>query len=159
MFFADPPQDGRSPSFSLPLCLFSLFLCMFWSLLLSDFVSVSLPLCLCAHLGGCVSPASIVANDAFSPPTRQAELPHGVLNICPKAGDVVVISERLLHGALRWQPEDRDRRFLTLRYNVQHHVLSDTITPFPQEITDRLSPRTGSSAINDDCFRDRFNTI
>ena len=37
---------------------------------------------------------------------------------------------------------DRDRRFLTLRYNVQHHVLSDTATPFPREIADSLSPRT-----------------
>lgn len=88
------------------------------------------------------SPASVAANDTFAPPTHQSELPHGVLNLCPKAGDVLVISERLLHGALRWQPHDRDRRFLTLRYNVQHHVLSDSDTPFPQDILNRLSPRT-----------------
>jgi hypothetical protein len=42
-------------------------------------------------------------------------VPPGVLNVCPKAGDVVVISERVLHGALRWRPRDRERRFLTCR--------------------------------------------
>ena len=42
-------------------------------------------------------------------------MPPGVLNVCAKAGDVVVISERMLHGALRWQPKDRERRFLTCR--------------------------------------------
>eukprot|EP01051_Picozoa_sp_SAG22_P027810 SAG22_NODE_9500_length_586_cov_1.404517_1_plen_186_part_10 len=42
-------------------------------------------------------------------------VPPGVLNVCAKAGDVVVISERVLHGALRWQPKDRERRFLTCR--------------------------------------------
>ena len=44
---------------------------------------------------------------------------NGAARPCPtpsrQAGDVVVISERLLHGALRWRPRDRERRFLTCR--------------------------------------------
>jgi hypothetical protein len=60
------------------------------------------------------------AQDAYDPGTAPGIDPGtaGVLGVYPKAGDVVVISERTLHGALRWQPRDRDRRFLTLRYNV-----------------------------------------
>ncbi len=59
-------------------------------------------------------------------------------NITPKAGDIVIISELLTHGVLRWKPTDRDRRFLVLRYFPQfkgRHGL-------PQVILDRLSPET-----------------
>ena len=94
-------------------------------------------------------------------------MPPGVLNVCAKAGDVVVISERMLHGALRWQPKDRERRFLTCRcvcllticipralpssggvratrrYNVQHNLTgSPDSAPFPDAVLSRLSPET-----------------
>lgn len=59
-------------------------------------------------------------------------------NITPKAGDIVVISELLTHGVLRWKPKDRDRRFLVLRNFPQ---FSDKHS-FPQPILDRLSPET-----------------
>ena len=67
------------------------------------------------------------------------DVPEGVLNITPKAGDVVIISELVTHGALSWAPKDRDRRFLTLRYGVQH------LGPgrdFPDAFKARLSPET-----------------
>lgn len=68
-------------------------------------------------------------------------VPTGVHNVAARAGDVVVISERLIHGALSWKPKDRDRRFMIMRYNVQH-VVSGGLEPFPEEITDRLAPET-----------------
>ena len=42
------------------------------------------------------------------------EVPAGIKNFNPKAGDVVVISELLVHGALSWQAKDRDRRFFVV---------------------------------------------
>jgi len=49
------------------------------------------------------------------------------------------MSERRTHGALSWGPKDRDRRFLTLRYGVQHIGPSD---PFPDGVKAKLSPET-----------------
>ena len=68
-------------------------------------------------------------------------VPPGVCNITPRAGDVVIISERLIHGVLNWKPTDRDRRFLIMRYNLQHAV-TGSVTPFAEEIRARLSPET-----------------
>ena len=71
--------------------------------------------------------------------------PHpALLNITPKAGDVVIISELLTHGVLIWKPEDRDRRFLGLRYVPQFIGSTDENLPFPfpDEIFERLSPET-----------------
>jgi hypothetical protein len=65
----------------------------------------------------------------------------GVDNITPKAGDVVVISERLIHGVLNWKPKDRDRRFLIMRYNLQYNV-GGSLEPFSEEIRACLSPET-----------------
>ena len=56
-------------------------------------------------------------------------MPEGVLNVTPKAGDVVIISELVTHGALSWVPEDRDRRFLTLRYMQQHESVRGGLDP------------------------------
>ena len=65
--------------------------------------------------------------------------PHPVFtNITPRAGDVVIISELLTHGVLRWRPTDRDRRLLVLRYKPQYMGTHS----FPQPIVDRLSPET-----------------
>ena len=75
--------------------------------------------------------------------------------------------DRLLHGALRWQPKDRERRFLTCRcvclltisipralpssggvratrrYNVQHNLTGNPDSaPFSDAILSRLSPET-----------------
>ena len=71
--------------------------------------------------------------------------PHpAVLNITPKAGDVVIISELLTHGVLIWKPTDRDRRFIMMRYVPQFIGPTDDNLPFPfpDEILDRLSPET-----------------
>ena len=68
-------------------------------------------------------------------------VPLGVHNVCARAGDVVIMPEHLMHGALTWQPRDRDRRFLILRYNVQH-MLTGQRRPFPDAIRQRLDPET-----------------
>ena len=78
------------------------------------------------------------ANYFFPDPhTSNSELHPAVVNITPRAGDVVIISELLTHGALVWQPTDRERWFLILRYNPQYfyyrHGVSDEVLP-------RLSP-------------------
>ena len=65
------------------------------------------------------------------------ELPDGVVNVTPKAGDIVIMSEGVTHGALPWTPQDRMRMYLVLRYHPQY-VGSD----FPDEIIGRLSPET-----------------
>ncbi len=68
-----------------------------------------------------------------------SDLPEGVENITPKAGDVVIISELLTHGTMPWQPTDRVRRALVLRFTPQHYGNPDSI---PEEIKARLSPET-----------------
>jgi ectoine hydroxylase-related dioxygenase (phytanoyl-CoA dioxygenase family) len=65
-------------------------------------------------------------------------LPDGVVNITPKAGDVVIMSESVTHGALPWRVSDRLRMYLVLRYHPQY-VGGDGV---PDEIVKRLSPET-----------------
>ena len=43
-------------------------------------------------------------------------VPEGLKNVLPSAGDCIVMSEGLVHGALPWRAVDRSRRILTLRY-------------------------------------------
>lgn len=66
------------------------------------------------------------------------QIPQGVENITPKAGDIVIISELLTHGALPWQPKDRYRCFLVLRYRPQDRGESRV----PEEVRGRLAPET-----------------
>lgn len=67
------------------------------------------------------------------------DLPPGVINVTPKAGDIIVTSEMMTHGILEWQPKDRVRRMLVLRYKTQFAGL---VQPYPDEIVERLSPET-----------------
>ena len=67
------------------------------------------------------------------------ELPPGVVNITPKAGDALVMPEAMTHGILPWTPADRIRRILVLRYRPQH---KDSSSEIPDEIRKRLSPET-----------------
>ena len=46
----------------------------------------------------------------------EGEVPLGVVNITPAAGDVVIMPECVTHGVLPWRAADRQRRVLTLRY-------------------------------------------
>ena len=66
------------------------------------------------------------------------KIPEGVVNITPKAGDIVIISELLTHGTLTWKP-DRDRRTLVLRYRPQHQ---GGATSIPEAILERLLSET-----------------
>lgn len=65
-------------------------------------------------------------------------LPEYAVNVTPKAGDIVIISELLTHGALPWTPEDRNRVVLILRYGPQYKG-SQYI---PAVISQRLSAET-----------------
>ena len=84
-------------------------------------------------------PGSYLEDGGYNEDYSSAEVPPGVVNITPKAGDVVIISELLTHGALTWQPKDRDRRFLTLRYSQQHGVRDEEL---PEGVLAKLSPET-----------------
>lgn len=95
-----------------------------------------------SHKAAFEKPADLFYKDEYYLEGYVAEgAPPGVLNLTPRAGDVIVLSEWVIHGALTWKPVDRDRRFLILRYNVQHMV-SGSLTPFAPEIRQRLSPET-----------------
>jgi ectoine hydroxylase-related dioxygenase (phytanoyl-CoA dioxygenase family) len=80
------------------------------------------------------------------------EIPAGVVNITPKAGDIVIISEALTHGTLTWKP-DRDRRALVLRYRPQH-LGGATEEYIPEEVQERLLPETQELLAKQD-----YNTI
>ncbi len=67
------------------------------------------------------------------------DLTPGVVNITPKAGDIVITSELMTHGILEWQPKNRMRRILVLRYKPQHAGLPMS---YPDEIRERLSSET-----------------
>ena len=84
-------------------------------------------------------PGSFTEDGNYNDDYFTTEVPEGVTNFTPRAGDVVIISEHLTHGALSWLPPDRDRRFLTLRYSVQH--IGPT-SPFPDGVKANLSPET-----------------
>ena len=43
-------------------------------------------------------------------------VPEGLKNVQPRAGDVIVMPECLIHGTLPWRAVDRPRCILTLRY-------------------------------------------
>ena len=74
----------------------------------------------------------------FSQVLIEGEVPPGVINITPAAGDVVVMPECLTHGVLPWRAADRQRRVLTLRYRPHHRQAG----PIPAEVKERLAPET-----------------
>ena len=86
------------------------------------------------------------------------ELPPGVINVRPRAGDVLVMPEAMTHGILPWTPTDRIRRILVFRYRPQH---KDTKSSLPEAIKERLSPEvlelteTGSFKHEKEIVKDR----
>jgi len=66
------------------------------------------------------------------------EPPEGVLHVAPKAGDVVVMTESLTHGALAWMPEVRYRAVLMLRYSTRDRKGSLVNL----DLLDRMDPET-----------------
>ena len=64
------------------------------------------------------------------------QLPAGVENITPRAGDMVVMNELVTHGALPWTPRDRRRLILVLRYMPQYSRAAD----IPEAVQRRLTP-------------------
>ena len=81
------------------------------------------------------------------PDNPDAPLHPAIVNVTPKAGDVVIITEMLTHGVLVWKPEERDRLFLILRYKTQFFQDERGIRElFPPEVMERLSPETKALA-------------
>ncbi len=75
------------------------------------------------------------------------ELHPALVNVTPKAGDAVIITEMLTHGVLVWKPRHRDRRFLILRYKTQFFQDDRGVREaFPPEVMQRLSPETKALA-------------
>ena len=73
------------------------------------------------------------------------DLPAGVVNVTPRAGDAIVMTEMLAHGTLQWKPTDRQRRTLVLRYRPQYRnrrgAEIERVTVAPKAIQERLSPQ------------------
>ena len=67
-----------------------------------------------------------------------SELPEHTVNITPEAGDAVIFSELLTHGAMPWKAQDKKRVVLALRYAPQYRG-GDFI---PESVKGRLSPET-----------------
>ncbi len=70
------------------------------------------------------------------------DLPQGMENIVPSAGDAVIMSEQVVHGSLKWKPVDRDRRVLVARYALQHQLSRQQDMNMEQAIRDRLALET-----------------
>ena len=66
------------------------------------------------------------------------QLPPGVENITPRAGDMVVMNELVTHGALPWTPRDRQRMILVLRYMPQYSRAPE----IPEAVQRRLNRET-----------------
>ena len=66
------------------------------------------------------------------------QLPPGVENITPRAGDMVVMNELVIHGALPWTPRDRQRMILVLRYMPQYSRAPE----IPEAVQRRLTRET-----------------
>lgn len=105
-----------------------------------------------------------VGHDAAADLAARSRIDDGIVakgftQLCVSAGDILVVPEALTHCVLPWLPRDRARRVLMLRYVPQHShasafrlfpspVLSTDegshtwLTPFPPEVSARLSPET-----------------
>jgi ectoine hydroxylase-related dioxygenase (phytanoyl-CoA dioxygenase family) len=57
------------------------------------------------------------------------DIPPGVVNITPDAGDVVIFSELTTHGVIAWRPQDRRRRMVNYRYKTQQRGYEHRYTP------------------------------
>ncbi len=66
------------------------------------------------------------------------DVPEGVVNVTPRAGDIVIMNELVTHGALPWRPHDRARMILVLRYMPQYNGNDDV----PAAVRTRLTPHT-----------------
>lgn len=78
-------------------------------------------------------------DDGYNDDFNSSEVPPGIASFPVEAGDAILTTERVTHGALSWTPEDRDRRFLTLRYSTQYYSPRDS---FPDGVKAKLSPET-----------------
>ena len=69
-------------------------------------------------------------------------LPPGAVNIAPvAAGDFLILSEATVHAILPWQPSDRLRRILALRYGTQYSG-TQPLLKLPPQVAARLSDTT-----------------
>jgi len=57
--------------------------------------------------------------------------PPTVINVCPKAGDVVLFTEALVHGARKWTA-DYPRRTVFVRYSTSYASWSPAHAPFEE---------------------------
>lgn len=58
-----------------------------------------------------------------------------------RAGDFLLLSEATVHGILPWQPAERLRRFLVLRYGVQYSG-TQPLLKLPPRVAAQLSDQT-----------------
>jgi hypothetical protein len=82
------------------------------------------------------------------------DIPPGVVNITPEAGDVVIFSELTTHGVIPWQPLDRERRMVNYRYKTHEsgwkHRFSDELKSQLHPALVELISDAGSHRISKD---------
>lgn len=77
------------------------------------------------------------------------DLPQGIVDITPKAGDVIVVPKPCLHGVLRWNPTTYQRRVLILRYSPPYMLFRQASKPntdvrvhLEDKLKERVEPET-----------------
>jgi len=88
-----------------------------------------------SHKAAFPRPATFFNGDRLD---ENEPLPPGVVNVTPKAGDVIIMTEMVAHGTLQWRPTDRTRRTLVLRYRPQFKGQPHAL---PESVKKRLSPK------------------
>eukprot|EP01052_Picozoa_sp_SAG31_P047413 SAG31_NODE_9482_length_1270_cov_1.146883_1_plen_390_part_00 len=79
-------------------------------------------------------------------------VPEGMMNLLPRAGDFVVMSECLAHAVLPWRPTDRPRITLQLRYkcgSVHAAHARNNPGPWPAAVLAQVSPATRAIVAGD----------
>ena len=100
-----------------------------------------------SHKSNCTREADYFGTNSFE---TAEELPPPLINVTPKAGDVVVMPEAVTHGALPWQPQDRERWVVVLRYVIKEgrrdaktsNVAANQFEAYPEKWNETLSPET-----------------
>ena len=82
---------------------------------------------------------------AETPSPLWREVPEGLVNLCPSAGDIIVMPEATCHGIMPWLNREHGRRILSLRYKTgEAYEAHRAHYPSKQapEVLARLSPPT-----------------
>ena len=81
------------------------------------------------------------------------EVPAGLLNLCPSAGDYIILPEASSHGIMPWRSAEHGRRVLSLRFKSgpSYAMHCATHPPHPPRLLARLARPTRALVESDRC--------